>query len=136
MYSKCSIHKLNDLRFCAFSSTYRRCIYSLLFLNFPNVSLFFFFWARANLSRFLVENAATRKQLAQVQGQLENMERKNKEMLQWFLNVIMFVRFLNIQNQDDKFFLFFFSATFLHSRQINFFSRYAPRANFILLGER
>jgi hypothetical protein len=28
-----------------------------------------------------LDNGATRKQLAQVQGQLENMERKNKEML-------------------------------------------------------
>ncbi len=49
----------------------------------------------------------------------------------------MFVRFLNIQNQNNKLNLFFFSTTFLHSRQINFFSRYAPQANFfcILLGE-
>ena len=81
MFSKCSLHKLTDLRCCAFSSTSRRCICLLLILNFPNV-FYYFFSARANLSRFLVDKAATRKQLAQVQGQLEKMERKNKEMLQ------------------------------------------------------
>jgi hypothetical protein len=59
-------------------------------LKFSKCFFIIFFSARANLSRFLVDKAATRKQLAQVQGQLEKMERKNKEMLQWFLNVLFF----------------------------------------------
>ncbi len=75
MFSQCFIRKLTDLCCGAFSSTSGRCICFNLLLHF----LMFFYYsfsAKATLSRFLADDAATRKQLAQVKGWLEKMEGK------------------------------------------------------------
>jgi hypothetical protein len=64
-----------------------------IFLNFSPLYLFSFvvtffnvfyysFSAKATLSRLLADDAATKKQLAQVKGWLGKMEGKEKEMLQ------------------------------------------------------
>jgi len=52
-----------------------------LFKNFLNVS-FLLFSARAALSRYVADEAAARKQLAQVKGRLAKLERLEKGMLE------------------------------------------------------
>lgn len=81
MISQCFIRKLTDLCCGAFSSTSFRCICFHLLLHVL-MFLYYSFSASATLSRFLADDAATRKQLAQVKGRLAKMEAKEKEMLQ------------------------------------------------------
>lgn len=67
--------------------------------------LYYFFSARATLSRFLVDEAATRKRLAQVKGQLAKMERKKGDaamIFKCFVFLLCLCVFFNIQNQGNK----------------------------------